>query len=95
MSRSRSPSMGNHYGLARACAAWKFPRSTCYAQRNRSDDLVPPRKHGPKTPFTDAELTERIGKLIAASPFRGEGHCKIWAACDWRAFEHRRSASST
>ncbi len=59
MSRTSLPSIGKHYGLACVCAAWKFPRSTRYAQRNRSDDPVPPGKRGPETPFTDAELTVR------------------------------------
>jgi transposase InsO family protein len=38
-----------------------------------------PAKRGPKTLFTDAELTQRIRDVLAASPFLGEGHRKVWA----------------
>jgi transposase InsO family protein len=38
-----------------------------------------PRKRGPKTAWTDAELTERIRGVLAASPFVGEGYRKVWA----------------
>ena len=53
-------------------------RPNC-AQRNRSDYLVPPCKRGSKTHFTDAKHSERIRKVIVASPFRGKGHRRIWA----------------
>ena len=38
-----------------------------------------PRKRGPKTAFTDAELTEQIRGVLARSPFVGEGYRKVWA----------------
>ena len=38
-----------------------------------------PRKRGPKTAWTDAELTEQIRGVLARSPFVGEGHRKVWA----------------
>ena len=79
MSRTRSPSTGKPYGLARVAAAWGVPRSTYYAQRKRQNHPVEPRKRGPRTPFTDEELTARIRQEIAASPFTGEGHRKFWA----------------
>ena len=40
MSRTSVASTGKRYGLARVCAAWKFLRSTYYAQRNRSHSPV-------------------------------------------------------
>ena len=79
MSRTCSPSIGKPYGLARVCAAWGVSRSTYYAQRQRQAADVAPRKRGPRTAFTDSVLTERIRQVIAASPFTGEGHRKIWA----------------
>ena len=67
MSRTRSPSTGKPYGLARVAAAWGVPRSTYDAQRKRQNHPVAPRKRGPRTPFIDEELTARIRQEIAAS----------------------------
>ena len=47
MSRTRSPSTGKPYGLARVAVAWGVPRSTYYAQRKRQNHPVEPRKRGP------------------------------------------------
>ena len=79
MSRTRSPSTNKPYGLARVATAWGVPRSTYYARRHRRNNPVELRKRGPRTLFTDQELTERIRQEIAASPFTGEGHRKFWA----------------
>ncbi len=79
MSRATSPSVGRCYGLARACRALEIPRSTVYATRARALTPVPPRKRGPKTGWTDAELTEHIRAILADGPFLGEGHRKVWA----------------
>jgi transposase InsO family protein len=38
-----------------------------------------PAKRGPKTAWSDAELTERIREALSTSPFVGEGHRKVWA----------------
>jgi hypothetical protein len=38
-----------------------------------------PRKRGPNTAWTDADLTEQIRAVLARSPFVGEGHRKVWA----------------
>ena len=56
-----------------------MPRSTVYAQRDRRDRPTPWAKRGPKPPQSDAELTAAVRTVIAASPFHGEGHRKIWA----------------
>ena len=36
-------------------------------------------KRGPKTQLSNAELGEAIRGALAASPFLGEGHRKVWA----------------
>ena len=36
-------------------------------------------RRGPKTPWTDAALTAKNREVLAASPFYGEGHRKVWA----------------
>ncbi len=79
MSRTLSPSTGMPYGLARVAAVWELPRSTYYARRHRRAYPIEFGKRGPRTPWSDEALSERIREQIAASPFRGEGHRKVWA----------------
>ena len=79
MSRTLSPSTAKPYGLARVAAVWDLPRSTYYARRHRRTHPVESGKRGPRTAWSDEALTERIREQIAASPFRGEGHRKVWA----------------
>jgi transposase InsO family protein len=50
-----------------------------YATRARQLQPPTPRKRGPKTAWTDAELTERLRRVLADSPFVGEGYRKVWA----------------
>ena len=79
MSRTESSSTAKPYGLARVTAVWGLPRSTYYARRHRLSHPVASRKRGPRTAWTDEALTERVREQIAASPFHGEGHRKVWA----------------
>ena len=79
MSRTLSPSTGKPYGLARVAAVWDLSRSTYYARRHRQTHPIESRKRGPRTAWSDEALTERIREQIADSPFRGEGHRKVWA----------------
>ena len=56
--------------------------SFLYASRGGSGPqprLAPPGKRGPKTGLSDAELLELSRADLAASPFQGEGHRKVWA----------------
>ncbi|HUW59407.1 MAG TPA: DDE-type integrase/transposase/recombinase [Candidatus Bathyarchaeia archaeon] len=79
MSREESPTTGKAYGVQRVCATCQFPRSTLYAQQQR--EAAPERpveKRGPKTDYSDARLLELIRADLAASPFSGEGHRKVW-----------------
>ena len=78
MSRTISPSRGRPYGLARVCRVWRASRATTYRH------LAPPRtelprRPGPVGPMPDAALVDRIRAVLAASPFHGEGHRKVWA----------------
>ena len=79
MSQAVSPSAQRPYGLARACRALEIPRSTVYAARSRRLHPAPPRRRGPATAWTDAQLAERIRRVLADSPFVGEGYRKVWA----------------
>lgn len=76
MSRATSASAGRPYGLRRVCRLWGVPRSTVYHQRRRASV---PRKRGPVGPCTDEELAGHIRRVLAASPFHGEGYRKVWA----------------
>ena len=79
MGQTSSPSADRRYGLARVCRLLEIPRSTIYASRARRLAPDEPQKRGPKTPWTDADLTEQIRSVLARSPFVGEGHRKVWA----------------
>jgi putative transposase len=78
MSRTVSPASGRPYGLARVCRVWRASRATIYRHLAppRSE---PPRRPGPLGPMPDAALLQAIRAVLAASPFHGEGHRKVWA----------------
>jgi putative transposase len=78
MSRAVSPVSGRPYGLAAVCRIWDLDRSTVYRQRAPRSS-TPPRRPGPLGPMPDADLLEAIRAVLAASPFHGEGHRKVWA----------------
>ena len=81
MSRTISVSTGTPYGIERVCEVWEQARSTFYERQDRAQKLAQgfrPGKRGPKPPVPDEELLDRIRSDLAASPFRGEGHRKVW-----------------
>jgi putative transposase len=82
MSRETSASAGKPYGLQRVCRVLDIPRSTIYAQERRQAANVVPlhrARRGPKPKVSDADLLAAIRADLAASPFTGEGHRKVWA----------------
>jgi putative transposase len=79
VSQTVSPSTGRRYGHRRTCQALGVPRSTHYAVRARRERAAPGQKRGPKTAWTDAELTAQMQETLARSPFVGEGYRKVWA----------------
>jgi transposase InsO family protein len=80
MSQTTSVGVGKPYGLQRVCRVLDFPRSTIYAQQAAAK-VVPlrPQRRGPKPKLADADLLTAIRADLAASPFTGEGHRKVWA----------------
>lgn len=78
MSRAASPSSGKPYGLALVCRIWRAPRATIYRHR-AAPAATPARRCGPIGPMVDAALLGAIRGILAASPFHGEGHRKVWA----------------
>jgi putative transposase len=77
MSQATSPSTGKSYGLVRVCRVWSIARSTGYWQRHASS--APRARRGPVGPGTDDELVDQSRRILAASPFPGEGYRKVWA----------------
>lgn len=73
-----SPSSGKPYGIARVCRVWGTSRATVYRRREPTPS-EPRRRPGPDGPMPDADVVERIRRVLAASPFHGEGHRKVWA----------------
>jgi putative transposase len=78
MSRSLSFVSGKPYGLASVCRVWRLARSGIYRHQAPLPD-TPPARRGPTGPMSDDALTTAIRGVLAASPFHGEGHRKVWA----------------
>ena len=78
MSRRVSPSANRFYGVQRVTRVWGTSRATLYRHR-RGDQPGRGRRPGPVGPMPDAALVAAIRALLAASPFHGEGHRKVWA----------------
>ena len=78
MSRVVSSSTKRPYGILRVTRIWGTSRATMYRHRGH-DEPRPRRRPGPVGPLPDAALVEAIRKLLAESPFHGEGYRKVWA----------------
>lgn len=82
MSCETSAGTDKPYGLERVCRVLEFPRSTIYAQQAWCAAVVVPLfpvRRGPKPKIPDIDLLAAIRADLAASPFVGEGHRKVWA----------------
>jgi putative transposase len=80
MSRTVSPVSGRPCGLAAVCRVWRLARSGVYRHRTPAPpEAPPPRRPGPVGAMPDADLVAAIRAVLAASPFHGEGHRKVWA----------------
>src|SRR3954453_20025465 len=77
MSETVSPVSGRRYGLATVCRVWRVARSGVY--RHLRPPATPPGRPGTAGPMPDAALLAAICAVLAASPFHGEGHRKVWA----------------
>ncbi len=96
MSRETAAGAGKPYGLERVCRVLACPRSTVYAQAKRqAAQVVPlqPARRGPQPNVSDVDLLNAIRADLAATPFAGEGHRKVWARlrmpCDIRVSRAR------
>lgn len=75
MSATTSPSTGQRYGMRLVCRVWEAPRSSIFYRRQ---DRPAPQKRGPKPVIPDADLIPMIREDLATSPFREEGHRKVY-----------------
>ena len=78
MSGAISPVSGKPYGRAAVCRVWRLARSSVY-RHQAPPPATPPRRRGPLGAMSDEVLTTAIRAVLAASPFHGEGHRKVWA----------------
>jgi len=78
MSEAVSPASGHRYGLARVCRVWRVARSGIYRHLTPSSS-TPPGRPGPVGAMPEDALLAAIRAVLAASPFHGEGHRKVWA----------------
>src|SRR5713226_1525303 len=80
MSRAASPFAGRLYGVVRVTREWEMARSS----------LLLSAPHRRATPASAAaartedgvqrrDIDRKIREVLAASPFYGEGHRKVWA----------------
>src|SRR5206468_3961948 len=74
---------GKRYGVQRVCRIFGVPRSTASYLKAREavpvDQRPVPRKRGPVGAATDDDLVGHIRRVLAESPFTGEGYRKVWA----------------
>jgi transposase InsO family protein len=77
MSRQVSPATERAYGLERVTRVWRVSRATVY--RHRRPAAVTRQRPGPLGAMADEALVAAIRRLLADSPFHGEGYRKLWA----------------
>lgn len=80
MSHEVSPSTEKPYGVKAVCDTLDVPRSSFYEKkRGKRSKGRKAKKRGPEPAVSDEKLLVLIKKDLAASPFIGEGHRKVWA----------------
>jgi transposase InsO family protein len=79
MSAAISPSTGRPYGIQRVCRVWAVARSSFYFAVNQDAAAQSTARRGPVPPIDEPSLLAAIQADLAASPFQGEGHRKVWA----------------
>jgi transposase InsO family protein len=83
MSQTISPGTDKPYGVQRVCTIWEQARSSFYHAVLQVPQAAPKRR-GPKPLISDETLLTLIRDDLAASPFTGEGHRKVWGRLRFR-----------
>jgi putative transposase len=83
MSQTISPGVGRLYGVQRVCQVWEQARSSFYHAVCQVPQAAPKRR-GPKPLVSDEDLLTLIRDDLAATPFTGEGHRKVWGRLRFR-----------
>lgn len=83
MSQTISPGADRPYGVQRVCAIWEQARSSFY-HASRPVAPVVSKRRGPRPLISDENLLALIRDDLAASPFTGEGHRKVWGRLRYR-----------
>lgn len=78
MSTATSIAARQVYGVKRVCEAWGVPRSSFYAASTVGAPPTASGKRGPKCTLDDDALLALIRADLAASPFKGEGHRRVF-----------------
>ena len=78
MSQAISPVSRRPYGLAAVCRICRIARSGVYRSQ-APPSSAPAERRGPVGAMPDAALLAAIRDVLAASPFHGECHRKVWA----------------
>ena len=78
MSAATSIATRRVYGVRRVCEAWGVSRSSFYAACAAPPSSASPGKRGPKVALDDDFLLALVREDLAASPFKGEGHRKVF-----------------
>lgn len=79
MSTATSIASRQVYGVRRVCEAWGVPRSSFYAAGSAPTRPDASGKRGPRVALDDAALLTLIREDLETSPFKGEGHRKVFA----------------
>jgi len=81
VSRTASPTTRHIYGLQKVCKVFGLPRSTHYHRAKKAPAPNPdlPGRRGPKPVIPDTNLLTLIREDLATTPFKAEGHRKVWA----------------
>lgn len=77
MAKTISPSTGKKYGLKKVCEVWGMSRASVH--RYLKPDKQPACKRGRKPIQETGRLLEHVRADLKSSPFRGEGHRKVFA----------------
>ena len=85
MSQTCAPSTQRRYGPAPVWRVWELARSAVYLPQARQRRPAPSRRSAGRRGRGVMRSSWRRSAVLAAAPFLGEGHRKVWARLRWHA----------